>query len=296
MVPDGDGTPTDSSGEESVYRTSSATLPRDATRSELPMAASSNGRVSDLDSHSDSDMSMSADSDDDADNEEQEPTPLVSKTGNSMDMITRGHTSSNDVESSRKRKLSISATFPVSQIGNHDLEEGSKRFKVDTLSPLNGSHPPTWAELPAEIWHQILTYCAPKVLGRLLRLNKEFNAWLSASVPSTSSGLSTSSSRLMSMEDIWRASRNRFFKGAPGPLLGTTELRMWQLACGKSCQRCGRSDLRTISQPTDPWHPGPGVDGISPIWQFHARSCGSCLHQDTIKVSLFRAIELIGNR
>lgn len=288
MVLDGDGAPTDSSGEESVYKTSSATLPRDATRSELPMATSSNGRVSDLDSHSDSDMSMSADSDDDADNEEQGLTPLISKTGNPMDMIT--------LESSRKRKLSISATFPVSEIGNHNLEEGSKRLKVDSLSPLNGSHPPTWAELPAEIWHQILTYCTPKVLGRLLRLNKEFNAWLSASVPSTPHGLSTSSSRLMSMEEIWRASRNRFFKGAPGPLLGTTELQMWQLACGKSCQRCGRSDLRMISQPTDPWHAGPGVDGISPIWQFHARSCGSCLHQDTIKVSSLRVIELIGNR
>lgn len=141
--------------------------------------------------------------------------------------------------------------------------------------------------LPPEIWHHIFTFCPPRSLGRLLLVNRLFNVYL---CPSSSirrdRPQALSSGRLSPLQpnSIWQASRRRFWPNMPSPLQGKTELDMWQLSCSTSCQHCGRQGPAQEQGSSDPWHSGPGKDGVAIIWPFATRSCGTCLLVNSIKV------------
>jgi len=250
---------------------------QDLETSRPGFAEKHHGEDDSLDSDSESDMSISAASDNELGIEGS--ALLFGRTTSAANTVFLGRPE--DEEDCRKRRLSVSSQKSSSS------SRGNKRAKLTSPSDSSRSHPAMHTTLPIEIWHLILTYCTPRVLGVFLRVNKDFNSWLTTSNSSSDLGLPDSSTKVSSAEEIWRASRHRSLRGAPAPLLGLTELHMWQLAYGRSCEDCGRMDSRSHSQQSrDVWHQGPGEDGVSPIWQFHKRSCGSCLRRATIKVSL----------
>ncbi len=172
------------------------------------------------------------------------------------------------------------------------ISEVRKRLKPDDalqkFRTKEGHLPKDKSLLPAEIWHHIFTFCPPRVLGRFLQVKKSFNAYLDPSSPGLSvDPLSTSAVLLLSPDTIWRASRQVInLHGLPAPLSGKSELDMWKISCGSLCQFCGKTGQTSLAVLTDQWHPGPGEDGVVPIWPFGVRTCGSCLQKQSTKVGL----------
>ena len=142
--------------------------------------------------------------------------------------------------------------------------------------------------LSNEIWQHIFCFVPPVFLGRLLRVNRTFNELLtfarSSELPNTQSN---GVLRLLAPETIWAASRKRFCPGLPRPLEGCNELDMWRLLRGNDCQICGKKKvLLTTFDSTNPWHCGPGQEGVRIIWPFGIRSCGPCMHGRSEKVCI----------
>lgn len=141
--------------------------------------------------------------------------------------------------------------------------------------------------LPAEIWHHIFTFCPPRILGRLLCVNRLFNVYLDFSSkihcqrpePLASGALSP-----LQPTTIWQASRRRFWPSMPSPLQDKTELDMWQLSVSTTCQHCRKQGTVQPKDSPDPWQSGPGKDGVAIIWAFATRSCGTCVLTKSIKV------------
>lgn len=147
--------------------------------------------------------------------------------------------------------------------------------------------------LPPEIWHHVFTFCPPKTLGNLLLVNKLFHVYLdpSSSVRSASPRLSPGKSAVgvLKPNSIWQASRRLFWSHMPAPLRSMTELESWRLACSTRCQACGKQDESEPQLPPDPWHQGPGMEGgVSVIWPFAIRACGSCLLSKSVKVGTYK--------
>ncbi|KAL1883840.1 hypothetical protein VTK73DRAFT_7628 [Phialemonium thermophilum] len=140
--------------------------------------------------------------------------------------------------------------------------------------------------LPPEIWHRIFTFCPPKTLGNLLRVNKLFNFYLDPSAqvplaqPPSSAGGALSP---VKPDNIWRASRRFFWPHMPVPLRSMTELQSWRLVCSNRCQVCGKQGSRDAQAQTESLKLGPGTDDVAPVWPFALCVCGSCLLKRTIK-------------
>jgi hypothetical protein len=227
---------------------------------------------------SDSDVSMSADSDDD---EDEAPNTSTIQVNQDMDILDQPA----NVDKTNKRKYP-GATEDVSNGVPQDIR---KRLKADEELESNRTHKGGLSRdkslLPAELWHHIFTFIPPRNLGLLLSVNRSFNAFLDPS----SSGLSTSPLSksvlsIMNPDAIWRASRRVFLSGMPSPLNGKSELDMLRLACSSSCQFCGKKKQPNPTVPVDLWHPGPGENGVIPIWSFGVVTCGPCIQQRCMKV------------
>ncbi len=235
-----------------------------------------------------SDISMSADSDD-----EEDQTPDFSTgqmVADPQDLKESAHldTSDQGLEPGKKRKFSES-TEPHSQAEDEDTHGDRKRVKpVDSACQYRTASDILTQDkslLPAEIWHHIFTFCAPKTLGLLLQVNRSFNAYLDASsVGASIDPLSISVLQILTPDAIWRASRRLYCPSIPLPLQSKSELDMWQIACGSSCQFCGKRNESDNTVSSDQWHPGPGEKGVIPVWSFGVRSCGPCLQVQSIKV------------
>lgn len=235
-----------------------------------------------------SDVSMSADSDDE--DEDTLTSPAIQFNSNTqLPERTNGTIlPSSQPETSRKRKYSES-TEDYSN-GHIDktkiLEEMRKRLKPDDTQDhwrSEGQLHVDRSVLPAEIWHHIFTFTPPKTLGNLLQVNKSFNTYLDPSSDSSIVPLSKSSVQVLNPDAIWRASRRAFKPLMPVPLVGETELDMWRISCSSSCQFCSKKSPFTNVVRSDPWHLGPGENGVIPVWSFAVRSCGNCLLQHAVK-------------
>jgi hypothetical protein len=221
-----------------------------------------------------SDVSMSTDSEDEDDNDPNSTS--IFSTPVTQDVIqaaTLGAVKP-DTESSKKRKYSGLTETLSGEIQNTTLHEIRKRVKPDDSLQSHwtpeGHLRKDKSLLPPEIWHHIFTFCSPRVLGLLLQVNRTFNAYLDTASSSGHSHepLSRSVLQILTPETIWRASRHLHLQGTPVPLAGKTELDMWKLACGTSCQFCGKKRWTNSTIPMDQWHPGPGENGVIPIWSF----------------------------
>lgn len=248
---------------------------------------------------SDLDISMSADSDDEEEGEEIEDQNIVPAQVTEDPKIPTPappatvHASE---EATKKRKFSVSGDT-ANDVNEVSRSQISKRLKLDTTLQRHWTAEGRLQEgrslLPAEIWHHIFTFCSPRVLGLLLQVNKTFNAYLDPSSSGSSyEPLSVSATQVLSPASIWRASRLLYnLPSMPTPLVGKSELDMWKLACGSTCQSCGKK--RPVkSTPADQWHPGPGETGVVPIWSFEIRTCGPCLQKKTMKVDTFFCISI----
>jgi hypothetical protein len=235
-----------------------------------------------------SDVSMSADSEDEDDENPNTSAIHVNPVIHVLEQPTYLDQTNPASDSSKKRKYPDSTGETL--VHNGGPHEFRKRLKADEdfqnhWTP-DGRLRRDKSLLPAEIWHHIFTFCPPRILGVLLRVNKSFNAYLDPSpldYPITP--LSRSALQLMKPDAIWQASRRLFRPGMPAPLTRKSELDMWKLACCFSCQFCGkrRSQLNPML-PLDLWRPGPGENGVVPIWSFGIRTCGPCLQQRSSKV------------
>lgn len=253
-----------------------------------PASNTPNNEHPDVESDEDgdsSDVSMSADSDD----SDQESGTILQT--NSIPDHPQTSTSIAAQSQGTKRKLSSSNEIgPV--ITNDERFEHHKKAKTDDgLKTFwtTGRHIATDRSLlPVEIWHQILTFVPPKSLGRLLRVNKTFNAYLDASSiyqAPVLTALKRSATPKRQPDAIWQASRRLYRPTMPTPLDGLSELQMWRLACSSSCQFCHKeSSITNTAPPVDQWHAGPGQSGVRSIWLFRIRSCGDCLQKQSIKV------------
>ena len=238
------------------------------------------------DDDSASDVSMSAETDDGEDETLQSSAihvnPDMHMTGRPVPVEETEKSTFN------KRKISepIEAA-PSGHISNGEAQ--GKRPKPDVYiekyrTPEGRLHQDK-SNLPAEIWHHIFTFIPPRTLGLLLRVNKTFNLYIDPSSFDHSIRSLTGSTALMLQPDqIWRASRRLFRPNMPAPLQGKTELDMWKLGCAFSCQFCAKKQsLQNIS--SDKWHPGPGENGVIPIWSFAVSTCGPCLQIRSSKVA-----------
>jgi hypothetical protein len=234
-----------------------------------------------------SDVSMSEDSDEE-DQEPNSPASQIVADQKDIHQTIDPDQSEEGKGPNKKRKLAESLEAE-GQINTLDTREDRKRLKPDDTCG-NGESQGTVAKdrslLPAELWHHIFTFCPPKTLGLLLRVNKSFNAYLDpSSVRPSVIPLSRSALPILAPDSIWRISKRLYsLPGMPLPLQGRSELEMWQLACGLSCQFCHKRSSPDPAAPADQWHPGPGERGVMPIWPFGIRACGSCLQKNSIKV------------
>ena len=145
--------------------------------------------------------------------------------------------------------------------------------------------------LPPQIWQHVFCFVPPVFLGRLLRINRSFNALLTPEKPTNELSLPRAEGSLqyISPESIWQASRKRFAPGLPRPLKGLHELDMWRLLRGSDCQVCGeRKTLLTTHGSMNLWNSGPGSNGVRVVWPFGVRMCAGCLRDRTEKVNLNR--------
>ncbi|PMD38864.1 hypothetical protein L207DRAFT_530331 [Hyaloscypha variabilis F] len=231
-----------------------------------------------------SDVSMSTDSEDDDNDEVHLSTTSISAIPAIRDEALPASLDDVklDTEASKKRKYSGLAETQNGEMSNSTIDEIRKRLKPD-----DGLQPHRTPEgylrkdkslLPPEIWSHIFTFCVPRVLGHLLPVNKAFHAYLDPSASGNShEPLSRSALKILTPETIWRASRHLYLPGTPGPLAGRTELDMWKLACGTLCQFCGKKRQTNSTLPMVQWHPGPGENGVIPVWPFGILACGSCI-------------------
>ncbi|KUJ09173.1 uncharacterized protein LY89DRAFT_321228 [Mollisia scopiformis] len=234
-----------------------------------------------------SDISMSTDSDDEEE-EEQDNAPSQAIQVSTAPASTVLESPEVPEETSKKRKFSISEDT-ANGLHNIPRLEVHKRLRADGAIQRHRMADNRLRKdrslLPPEIWHHIFTFCPPRVLGILLQVNKSFNAYLDPSSAGPSlEPLSVSITQILTPASIWRASRSLYnLPSMPSPLLGMSELDMWKLACGSTCQSCDKKRQPNYSTPIDQWHLGPGEKSVIPIWSFGTRYCGLCLQKESMK-------------
>ena len=178
-------------------------------------------------------------------------------------------------------------TQPEGSFGNDGSRTKRPRTKTQASPMSNGVDLVQPAGLPMEIWQHIFSFVPPVFLGRLMRVGRAFQGYL------TSNSSEEASHRLknqcavqpVSADEVWAASRKRFASGLPKPTLGLSELGRMRLLRGRQCQICG--DVKNQNFATSfesPLESGPGEKGIRVIWPFGIRSCGPCLHKCSAKV------------
>jgi hypothetical protein len=196
---------------------------------------------------------------------------------------------------SKKRKsMDMLPDLPVSNGNPPGLPKRVKLGCGSTGQPPFLQAPQDRSLLPPEIWHHIFTFLPPKQLGNLLSVNKLFNCYLEPSPSPASQPLSQPipqrPNACLKPDAIWQSSRRLFWPRMPSPLKELSERDMWRLVCSRSCQFCGRKGEKEVGV-GDPWHAGPGLNGIATVFPFAITTCGQCLLQGTTKV---RELALLG--
>jgi hypothetical protein len=228
---------------------------------------------------------------------EAQPTPVYDNAGDAsddMDMDMSDSSSSAassdmDVQDSAhagaKRKLSdADMENDASAItAAQDAITSTKKVKLSLPGALNNPGLPTLVGLPPEIWQQVFTHLTPAILSRCLRVCKLFNICLTqmkAAPPASKKGVTHA--RAMDSEAIWAQLRKTTYTSLPRPLVGFSELQMFQLIGGNTCQSCGKPHVK--HPVNNAFSAGPGETGVRVIFPFHLRLCGSCFTNDSLTV------------
>lgn len=277
----------DSPASESSGNSSTTSSSADAASADsLPAQDNKNNNMDSTEAieHDDSasDISMPVETDDE-DDETSAGTPTRSISEKSVSTPCAS-LSTSKMEGPKKRKYSISSDSPNGQLKSEAIQEDRKRHRPNGNNT-RASIPLDKSLLPGEIWHHVFTFCPPRVLGRLLQVNKSFNIYLDPSASGSAvHPLPQSALKLLSPDTIWTTVRRHFpLPGMPAPLSGKSELQMWRIACGSLCQFCFKKADARSSVLTDKWHPGPGEHGVAHTFSLGLRSCGTCLEQRLAK-------------
>ena len=182
-------------------------------------------------------------------------------------------------------KANGSSSSPIIANGAKRMRVGDRNGHLKKYIPVE--IPKDKAELPKEIWQYIFTFLAPPTLVRLLAVNRKFNTILSNVKPDLTNVSSIGGYfKTLDSDSIWSVSRRLFFANMPRPLASHSELTMWRLISGRTCQICRKKESQDPgSISNQPWTGGPGLDGVRIIWPFGVRSCGACLQSRMKKVS-----------
>jgi hypothetical protein len=214
---------------------------------------------------------------------------------------SESQTMNGDSTSEANNGLASGHTSPTEQRAP-SLEIAPKRTRLQDLSPASDltiaqpagrtKVPSSLSKLPPELLQHIFTFVPPLFLGRLLRVDRLINTLLDPSrvLPQAHPDPQGSLS-LQDQDHVWSAARKRFNPGIPRPSLSLSELGLWRLLLGSSCQFCAKKvTADPPSPPSSPWSSGPGPDSVRIIWPFTVRSCGSCLSTRLVKVIGGRAL------
>lgn len=176
----------------------------------------------------------------------------------------------------------------ASSAGKRKAEDASsatdKKRKLDTnVSSSTSTQLRNCAGLPPAVWQHIFSFCSLADLGRLIQVNRSFHCYLTDVSAVSLSRTENSCLDLVLSEALWASARNAYNSNTPKPLVGLTELQMWQLVWSKRCQFCNKLDA---TAPGDKlWQQGPGEAGVRTVWPFAIRACGPCLMQQCQTVS-----------
>ena len=238
-----------------------------------------------------SDISIASDSDSDVSDSSDSPEPVTeTKPPAKLDGT---ETIQGGMDTASKKRKSPGGDSQGSEQGERLDSEPHKKARLDNGSQesavSSNCQVPDKSLLAPEVWHHIFTFCPPKTLGNLLRVNKLFHQYLS---PSSSAQVDFPSSatrgvlNFLKPNNIWQSSRRLFWSHAhmPAPLRSMSEPSMWRLLCSTKCQECNKSPAEDVELPTDNLHNGPGSGGVTLIWPFGIRVCGPCLLQKAVKV------------
>lgn len=193
----------------------------------------------------------------------------------------------------------VSSPYTSNAGTEEPLKDWSSKKRIKPNEDSQGSisqtgHPFQSPILPAELWQHVFCFVPPVFLGRLMRVNRAFHAYLTPGKTNEQDSMSKYSVKLpyLGPEAIWAASRRRFCPGLPKPIRGIHELDMWRLLRGRDCQVCGEmKEFNLSSSPENPWESGPGDNGIRVIWPFALRCCGTCIPKISEKVHLLNSME-----
>lgn len=192
-----------------------------------------------------------------------------------------------------QKLLDVLQSFQANTVAENGVSEWSrpKRSKTEDTTDLGHSPqveiPKVLPTLPKDIWQRIFSYVPPVFLGRLLRVSRSFNAYLSTPKGSQMEPFSPSGQEMepTPAEKVWMASRKRFCPGLPKPLCGLRELDMWKLLRGMRCQICEKHKRHVYASDLDKsWEMGPERNGLRFVWPFGIRCCTPCLRKSCEKV------------
>ena len=212
------------------------------------------------------------------------------KTQNALRQPSQSELSDKGLSSSRT--ISLDAVHPpmaTQEVPSGFDWSGAKRPRMEAQENfvVNGNSPSQPSGLPVEIWQHIFSFVPPVFLGRLLRVNRTFHAYLTSAIGEEPNPKHRKRPAVQpkNANDVWTASRRRFARGVPKPLVGSSELDMWRLLRGRQCQICGVSKVPSFATGTEsPLESGPGDKSLRVIWPFGVRLCGPCLHKCSEKV------------
>ncbi|EON62038.1 hypothetical protein W97_01257 [Coniosporium apollinis CBS 100218] len=199
--------------------------------------------------------------------------PSVASTASSSELYE-----SSGATPSPKSPTETPQTSVVGKRKREALSDGTeKRPRMTPLSEaLTAGNASTCARVPPEIWQYVFHYLHPSDLISLTSVNRAFRGYLTdgnlcragRSVPGRLAPVNP--------EAIWATARHLHCAPRPKPLVGLTEMQMWQLTSGAKCQSCGKA-APAVPFTGNVWEGGPGPDGVRAIWPFGVRLCGSCL-------------------
>ncbi|USW46981.1 Putative F-box-like domain superfamily protein [Septoria linicola] len=249
-----------------------ATTTESAPETDAPMpdVPERDGARDEVDSSSDMDLS-----------EPSQPTSPTSATANALPAIADADAiaivaeqaipSTGMSHAGAKRKLS-DAEGDTDGASTDATDEQTKKRRVDSAQT---------PRLPTDIWQRVFMLLPPAVLCRCLRVCKDFNHMLTATMAPQGQQKDKSTARIVDSEAIWTQSRKIFFPQLPRPLRQHTELEMLKLVGGQNCQFCGKAPVAPPA--TSVFNCGPGTDGVRVIFPFGVRTCGPCIEPLLLK-------------
>ena len=179
-----------------------------------------------------------------------------------------------------KRKLSNVEPEPRNVPAANGKVAKKRRISPPALPAVNGA--PDVAGWPAYLWQHTFKNLSPAMLCRCMRVCKLFRAYLTnaASAPTRKNA-----KRSLDSEPVWQQARAHTYPGMPKPLAGFTELQMYKLMSGTTCETCKKTFPPRAVRPTSVYDAGPGDHGVRVIWPFRLRLCGDCFMNNARKVS-----------